>query len=279
MGVHMDGARFANALVATWRLACRDDLARRRRHPVARGDQERRARLRGGDVLRSRQGRGLCPTSASGPGRPCRKAASSAPRWRPGSPAACGSIWRGAPTRPRPSASPRGSPPRPACGSAFPTEANEVFVVAPDAALAAWREAGAKFHDWSTRSIAPELRAAGRRDDGASGRLVRDQQCTKSRRFSRLPTRRTEAAILSEDLRRGGGPCARSGAPLGELRRIHRRVRGRRLWRSLRWRAGAARRKVCSRSSAAVPRPMRSSASSTERAMRSPARWSLRGDV
>jgi threonine aldolase len=40
---------------------------------------------------------------------------------------------------------------------AFPTEANEVFVVAPDATLAAWRAAGAKFGDWSTRAAAPEL--------------------------------------------------------------------------------------------------------------------------
>jgi len=40
---------------------------------------------------------------------------------------------------------------------AFPVEANEVFVVAPDAALARWRAGGAKFHDWSTRSAHPDL--------------------------------------------------------------------------------------------------------------------------
>lgn len=40
---------------------------------------------------------------------------------------------------------------------AFPVEVNEVFVVAPDAMLAAWRAAGAKFHEWSTRSAPPEL--------------------------------------------------------------------------------------------------------------------------
>ena len=40
---------------------------------------------------------------------------------------------------------------------AFPVEANEVFVVAPDATLARWRAAGAKFHDWSTRSARPDL--------------------------------------------------------------------------------------------------------------------------
>ncbi|THD42855.1 MAG: low specificity L-threonine aldolase [Bradyrhizobium sp.] len=38
----------------------------------------------------------------------------------------------------------------------FPVEVNEVFVVAPEAALAAWRAAGARFHDWSTRATPPE---------------------------------------------------------------------------------------------------------------------------
>jgi threonine aldolase len=37
---------------------------------------------------------------------------------------------------------------------AWPTEANEVFVVAPNALVTAWRAAGAQFHDWSTRSLA-----------------------------------------------------------------------------------------------------------------------------
>ena len=31
-----------------------------------------------------------------------------------------------------------------------------MFVVAPDAALARWRAAGAKFYDWTTRSARPE---------------------------------------------------------------------------------------------------------------------------
>ena len=39
---------------------------------------------------------------------------------------------------------------------AWPTEANEVFVVAPDATVEAWRAGGAKLHDWSTRSMARE---------------------------------------------------------------------------------------------------------------------------
>ncbi len=39
---------------------------------------------------------------------------------------------------------------------AWPTEANEVFVVAPKAMIDRWRAAGAVFHEWSTRAIAPE---------------------------------------------------------------------------------------------------------------------------
>jgi threonine aldolase len=39
---------------------------------------------------------------------------------------------------------------------AWPTEANEVFVVAPKATVERWRAAGAVFHEWSTRSLAPE---------------------------------------------------------------------------------------------------------------------------
>jgi threonine aldolase len=39
---------------------------------------------------------------------------------------------------------------------AWPTEANEVFVVAPKATVERWRAAGAVFHEWSTRSLAPD---------------------------------------------------------------------------------------------------------------------------
>jgi threonine aldolase len=39
---------------------------------------------------------------------------------------------------------------------AWPAEANEVFVVAPNPMVERWRAAGAMFHDWSTRSLAPE---------------------------------------------------------------------------------------------------------------------------
>jgi threonine aldolase len=36
---------------------------------------------------------------------------------------------------------------------AWPTEVNEVFVVAPNPIVEAWRAAGARFHEWSTRSL------------------------------------------------------------------------------------------------------------------------------
>jgi threonine aldolase len=39
---------------------------------------------------------------------------------------------------------------------AWPTEVNEVFVVAPDALVAQWRAAGARLHEWTTRSLARE---------------------------------------------------------------------------------------------------------------------------
>jgi len=39
---------------------------------------------------------------------------------------------------------------------AWPTQANEVFLVAPAASVERWRAAGARFYDWSTRALAPE---------------------------------------------------------------------------------------------------------------------------
>jgi threonine aldolase len=40
---------------------------------------------------------------------------------------------------------------------AWPTEANEVFVVAPADMVGAWRAAGVAFHQWSTRSMSGEV--------------------------------------------------------------------------------------------------------------------------
>ena len=44
----------------------------------------------------------------------------------------------------------------PGVRTAWPTEANEVFVVAPAALVERWRAVGARFHEWSTQSLAPE---------------------------------------------------------------------------------------------------------------------------
>jgi threonine aldolase len=41
--------------------------------------------------------------------------------------------------------------------NAWPTEANEVFVVVPRAIVEAWRAAGAKFYEWPTRALTSEL--------------------------------------------------------------------------------------------------------------------------
>jgi threonine aldolase len=40
--------------------------------------------------------------------------------------------------------------------AAWPCQANEVFVVAPTPAVAAWRAAGAAFYDWPTRAVSPQ---------------------------------------------------------------------------------------------------------------------------
>jgi threonine aldolase len=52
---------------------------------------------------------------------------------------------------------------------AWPTEVNEVFVVAPETIVGAWRAAGASFHEWSTRSLAS---GRGPREGEALVRLV-----------------------------------------------------------------------------------------------------------
>lgn len=50
----------------------------------------------------------------------------------------------------------RGLAATPGVRVAWPTEANEVFVSAPKPIVGRWRAAGAAFHEWSTRSLAPE---------------------------------------------------------------------------------------------------------------------------
>jgi len=44
---------------------------------------------------------------------------------------------------------------------AWPTEANEVFAIVPDATVSRWRAAGANFHGWSTGAIAGDIAPRG----------------------------------------------------------------------------------------------------------------------
>ena len=44
----------------------------------------------------------------------------------------------------------------PGVRQAWPLQANEAFVVAPEAMVKAWREEGARFYEWSTRALAPD---------------------------------------------------------------------------------------------------------------------------
>ena len=50
----------------------------------------------------------------------------------------------------------RGLAATPGVRIAWPTEANEVFVVAPNALVERWRAAGARLYEWTTRSLAQE---------------------------------------------------------------------------------------------------------------------------
>ena len=154
IGVHMDGARFANALVAlglspaemTWRagvdvlsfgatkngaLACEAvvffdparaaDFAYRRKrggHTLSKGrflGAQMEAYLKDGLWLRLAE-------HANGAAKRLSAALMKAPGVR----------------------------------IAWPTEANEVFAVAPDATVAAWRVAGARLNDWTTGSLAAD---------------------------------------------------------------------------------------------------------------------------
>ncbi len=165
IGVHMDGARFANALVSakatpadmTWRagvdvltlgatkngaLACEAVVF----FDSARADNFAFQRKRGGQTLSKGRFLGAQMEAYLADGlwlRLAERANSSARRLA------------------------RGLAAMPGVRIAWPTEANEVFVVAPDAMVQRWRAAGARFHDWPTRSIAPE------KAPGAGETLVR----------------------------------------------------------------------------------------------------------
>jgi threonine aldolase len=154
IGVHMDGARFANALVAakatpadmTWRagvdiltlgatkngaLACEAILF----FDSAAAENFAFQRKRGGQTLSKGRFLGAQMEAYLADGlwlRLAERANNSARRLA------------------------RGLTATPGVRLAWPTEANEVFVVAPKDLIERWRAAGARFHDWSTRSLAEE---------------------------------------------------------------------------------------------------------------------------
>jgi threonine aldolase len=165
LAVHMDGARFANALVAlgcspaemSWRagidalsfgatkngaLACEAVLF----FDKARADAFPYLRKRGGHTLS--KGRLLGAQMAA---------------------YLEGGLWLELAARANASARrlSDGLAALPGLRLAWPTQANEVFVVAPTARVGAWREAGAAFHDWPTRAVRPE------RAPGAGETLIR----------------------------------------------------------------------------------------------------------
>jgi threonine aldolase len=154
VSVHMDGARFANALVSakvtpaemTWRagvdiltlgatkngaLACEAVLF----FDFARAENFAFQRKRGGQTLSKGRFLGAQMEAYLADGlwlRLAERANSSARRLA------------------------RGLAATPGLRIAWPTDANEVFVVAPNALVERWRKAGARLHEWTTRSLAPE---------------------------------------------------------------------------------------------------------------------------
>jgi threonine aldolase len=154
VGVHMDGARFANALVSTratpadmtWRagvdiltlgatkngaLACEAVVF----FDPARAANFAFQRKRGGQTLSKGRFLGAQMEAYLADGlwlRLAERANASARRLA------------------------SGLADTPGVRLAWPTEANEVFVVAPNATVERWRTAGAAFHEWTTRSLAPK---------------------------------------------------------------------------------------------------------------------------
>jgi threonine aldolase len=154
IGVHMDGARFANALISakatpadmTWRagvdiltlgatkngaLACEAVVF----FDLARAANFAFQRKRGGQTLSKGRFLGAQMEAYLTDGlwlRLAERANTSARRLA------------------------RGLAEAPGVRLAWPTEANEVFVVAPRDTVERWRSSGAAFYEWSTRSLASE---------------------------------------------------------------------------------------------------------------------------
>ena len=135
--------------------AGRNDVAGRGRHSDASARRKMARSLARRSCFSIPRARRISPFSASGADRPCPRGASLARRWRPTSRMGFGCGWPSAQT-PRRVGSAAALAATPGVRLAWPTEANEVFVVAPNAMVERWRAAGARFHEWSTRSLAPE---------------------------------------------------------------------------------------------------------------------------
>ena len=154
LSVHMDGARFANALVAlgctaadmTWRagidalsfgatkngaLACEAVIF----FDPARAESFPYLRKRGGHTLSKGRllGAQMAAYLEDGLWLKLAQRANAAAR-----------------------ALSEGLVSLPGVRTGWPTQANEVFVIAPTERLAAWRAGGAVFYDWPTRGVPPE---------------------------------------------------------------------------------------------------------------------------
>jgi|HubBroStandDraft_5_1064220.scaffolds.fasta_scaffold38297_2 threonine aldolase len=186
VGVHMDGARFANALVSTkatpadmtWRagvdilslgatkngaLACEAVVF----FDLARAANFAFQRKRGGQTLSKGRFLGAQMEAYLTNGlwlRLAERANTAARRLA------------------------RGLAEAPGVRLAWPTEANEVFVVAPKSTVERWRASGAAFHEWSTQSLATEHAP---RNGEALVRLVTSFE-TDSREIDRLLSISTE---------------------------------------------------------------------------------------
>ena len=200
VGVHMDGARFANALVAlgatpaemTWRAGV--DV-------LSFGATKNGALACEAVMFFDRDKAAAMPYQRKRAGRRCRKGASSARRWRPISTTACGSTWRGAPT-PRPSASPRGSPPRPGVRLGLADRGQRGFRRRARRNARRLARRGRQISRLDDARGRSRTRAAGRRDHGAAGRLVRDQRA-RDRGAARARPRAKPKPQFLERLRAG----------------------------------------------------------------------------
>ena len=158
LALHMDGARFANALVSLGTTPAEMTWKRGRRHPLLRRHEERLPDGRGGGGLRQ----GACgrPELPAQAGR-ADHFEGQADR-RPVRGLFCGDHWLHNATRANGLARRlcEGLGALPGVRFAWPVEANEVFPIIPKSLDKALRAAGAAYHAWTSGSL-PEDEAVG----------------------------------------------------------------------------------------------------------------------